>query len=201
MFRLDISDYKAWAYGLKAAGYATNPNYPQLLLKIIEEHKLYVYDSIGLNLKPVFDTIPHTLVSAVPAERAEPEHAGVELQRYSNGPSDRQVFLLNGVKCIVAQQGDTYIALSVDFRLKLDEIYHFNDLTEGAMLKPGDVVYIQRKAKNAQRDFHIVGPGETLQAISQLYGIRLSMLERRNSLSNNEKLVPGSKIRLNSKRD
>ena len=44
LFDLPISDYKGWAHGLKAAGYATNPKYAQLLINIIEEYKLYKYD-------------------------------------------------------------------------------------------------------------------------------------------------------------
>ena len=45
LFDLHVTDYKAWAHGLKAAGYATNPQYAQLLINIIEEYKLYRYDS------------------------------------------------------------------------------------------------------------------------------------------------------------
>ena len=45
LFDLKITDYKGWAHGLKAAGYATNPKYAQLLINIIEEYKLYKYDN------------------------------------------------------------------------------------------------------------------------------------------------------------
>ena len=44
LFDLDPLDYKGWAYGLKAAGYATNPKYPELLIKLIEDNKLYLLD-------------------------------------------------------------------------------------------------------------------------------------------------------------
>lgn len=44
LFDLKITDYKAWAHGLKAAGYATNPKYAQLLIDIIQTYKLYEYD-------------------------------------------------------------------------------------------------------------------------------------------------------------
>jgi flagellum-specific peptidoglycan hydrolase FlgJ len=44
LFELDRDDYKGWAKGLKRAGYATNPKYPQLLINLIEKHKLYKYD-------------------------------------------------------------------------------------------------------------------------------------------------------------
>ena len=52
LFSLDDKDYKAWAYGLKKAGYATNPAYPQLLITIIEEYQLYKYDLSGETLPP-----------------------------------------------------------------------------------------------------------------------------------------------------
>lgn len=44
LFNYWIRDYKAWAIGLKKAGYATNPNYPQLLIDVIERYQLYEYD-------------------------------------------------------------------------------------------------------------------------------------------------------------
>lgn len=48
LFTLEITDYKAWAQGLKEAGYATNPKYPELLVQVIEDLKLYEYDKLGL---------------------------------------------------------------------------------------------------------------------------------------------------------
>lgn len=46
LFDIPVGDYKSWAYGLKAAGYATNPKYAQLLIDIIEEYELYKYDGL-----------------------------------------------------------------------------------------------------------------------------------------------------------
>ena len=45
LFELDILDYKGWAKGLKKAGYATNPRYPQLLIQIIEDNNLHQFDN------------------------------------------------------------------------------------------------------------------------------------------------------------
>ncbi len=47
LFELERTDYKAWAEGLKKAGYATNPNYPQLLINLIEKYELNAYDARG----------------------------------------------------------------------------------------------------------------------------------------------------------
>ena len=46
LFDLDPKDYKAWAHGLKKAGYATNPLYAELLIKIIEDNELYRFDNV-----------------------------------------------------------------------------------------------------------------------------------------------------------
>lgn len=51
LFDLDPIDYKAWAYGLKKAGYATNPQYPALLIKYIETYNLNEYSLIAMNQK------------------------------------------------------------------------------------------------------------------------------------------------------
>ena len=57
MFDLPITDYKAWAHGLKAAGYATNPRYAQQLISIIEAYELYRFDTAedpGISYKKTF---------------------------------------------------------------------------------------------------------------------------------------------------
>src|SRR4051812_10047034 len=40
LFQLDATDYKGWAYGLKKSGYATNPKYPDILIKTNEDFQL-----------------------------------------------------------------------------------------------------------------------------------------------------------------
>ena len=45
LFDYDVTDYKAWAYGLKKAGYATDPSYPAKLIKLIEDYGLSRYDT------------------------------------------------------------------------------------------------------------------------------------------------------------
>ncbi|MFL5787976.1 MAG: glycoside hydrolase family 73 protein, partial [Flavisolibacter sp.] len=40
LFKIDPTDYESWAWGLKKAGYATNPKYPQILIKIINDYNL-----------------------------------------------------------------------------------------------------------------------------------------------------------------
>ncbi|MEI9957532.1 MAG: glucosaminidase domain-containing protein [Ferruginibacter sp.] len=55
LFKLDVKDYKGWAYGLKKAGYATNPSYPQILIKHIEQYNLQQYTLLGADEVPKYD--------------------------------------------------------------------------------------------------------------------------------------------------
>ena len=51
LFQLDPTDYEGWAYGLKKAGYATNPKYPQIIIKLIKDYNLDDYTLIALGRK------------------------------------------------------------------------------------------------------------------------------------------------------
>ncbi len=53
LFTLDPADYEGWAHGLKKAGYASNPKYPQALIKLIEDYQLQEYTFIALGKNPV----------------------------------------------------------------------------------------------------------------------------------------------------
>ncbi|MFS4417504.1 glucosaminidase domain-containing protein [Maribacter sp. 2307ULW6-5] len=46
LFDYKVTDYKAWARGLKRAGYATDPKYPQKLISLIQKYQLYQYDGV-----------------------------------------------------------------------------------------------------------------------------------------------------------
>ena len=51
LFKLEPTDISGWAYGLKRAGYATNPTYPEKLLRVIEDYKLHQYTMLALAIR------------------------------------------------------------------------------------------------------------------------------------------------------
>ena len=51
LFKLDVRDFTSWAFGLKQAGYATNPNYPAQLIKAINDYDLAQYTLIAIEQK------------------------------------------------------------------------------------------------------------------------------------------------------
>ncbi|HWB62513.1 MAG TPA: glucosaminidase domain-containing protein, partial [Chitinophagales bacterium] len=64
LFQLPINDYKSWAYGLKADGYATNPKYSQILISTIELYNLTQYDEIGIARIKENDNHPAAMAAA-----------------------------------------------------------------------------------------------------------------------------------------
>ena len=76
LFKLDVTDFTSWAFGLKQAGYATNPNYPALLIKAINDYDLAQYSLIALeNKKKGIDFVitPAPVTKPVTATTNTPE--------------------------------------------------------------------------------------------------------------------------------
>lgn len=75
LFTYDPTDYKSWAKGLSACGYATNPKYPLILIKAIEDYELYLVDDEALELKERYENgdFEEEKVEEAPAEKPEPQ--------------------------------------------------------------------------------------------------------------------------------
>lgn len=189
LFQLSPTDYVGWAHGLKAAGYATAPDYAQRVIKIIVENKLYLFDS-GVN----------------PDELTMAQRANLSIGNVSNlhkiEIKPHQVISVNNLKAVVAREGDSYEMIAQGFRKKAWEIYSFNDQPEGYRPLKNEVVYLHKKHRKAQKgkDFHRVEAGETMHFISQVYGIRLGLLYKRNKMKSGEEPKTEEVIYLRSKR-
>jgi len=172
LFELEATDYKGWAYGLKKAGYATNPKYAELLIKTIEDNKLYIYDK---------------------------ENYQLQIEKTSHKKLAREIFENNRVKYIITKEGDTYEKITKELGLLRWQLKKYNEkLDENTILNPGEIVYIQPKRKypEAGKKSHIVKKGETLYSISQIYAIKLARLCEINKLEADTKLEEGMIIYL-----
>jgi hypothetical protein len=189
LFQLTPTDYVGWAYGLKAAGYATAPDYAQRVIKIIVENKLYLLDS-GVDIDQL----------------SMAQRANMSIDNVSNllkiELEPHQVVNANHLKAVVARDGDSFEIIAQGFRKKAWEIYQFNDRPEGYRPQKNEVVYIQKKHRKAQKgkDFHRVEPGETMHFISQIYGVRLNLLYKRNKMKPGEEPKTEEVIYLRKKR-
>ncbi len=188
LFKYPITDYKKWAYGLKRAGYATNPRYPQLLISLIERYKLYQYDREA--------PVKHRRGKRYSGPYIEPLPARFALG--GTNVNHRPFYINNGKKLIIVRSGDTFKRLASDFEIGKGKLMRYNDVNRKFILHPGDIIYLQKKAGRSERmyPYHIVKPGETLWEISQLYGIKLSKLRSRNNLPKKYQPPVGTHLRL-----
>ncbi len=192
LFNLDPTDYKGWAYGLKKAGYATDPNYAASLIRIIEEYRLYQYDtSISLSELP-----PTPSESRTPFKITPPK--GSILYTIS---LQRDVLSINGVACIISNGYETYSMLAKEYDLFKNELLRFNDLKKECDIPAGTVIFLEKKHKRSDPNLkmHVVEEGESLYELSQRYGVQLKYLYKYNELHKGDRLVAGSIIKLTDK--
>ncbi len=188
LFELDITDYKAWAHGLRRAGYATNPHYPQLLIKMIEENRLYEID----------EEVLHGPILAETNEEHEeaPAVHPVSFSEFGKGPGHRTLYVMNRRLFVFAGADDTYFKIANDFDIQMSKLYHINDAEPGKQVKQGGPVFIQAKRRRSKIPVHEVKVSESMHDIAQNYGIRLKSLYRMNNMPPGEQPVAGQRIRL-----
>lgn len=180
LFRLKVTDYKGWAHGLKACGYATSPTYATNLINIIEAYRLYQYDT-----QKSYDTfvINHSVASAK-----------VELK----GQQPHRLYSYNKNYYIIARHGDTFASLSKELGVSAYKLALYNERDVVDMLADGDIVYLCKKQKHAAKEYrgryHVVKNGESLYTIAQHYGVRLSRLYVWNGLGLDYSAKVGDKI-------
>lgn len=218
LFRLNSTDYKGWAHGLKKAGYATDPKYPALLIRKIEDYGLHVYDTGGTiaaspaqkaaaRVDQESQTLaPGTVPGGSPSaqQQSGSDRPGTVGEMETEEPikvislASTRIRENNNVEYIIAEEGDTYQSLAEEFQLLSWEISRYNDLPPGAPLKEGQVIYLQPKRSKAARglSIHTVTTGETMYSISQKYAVRLSSLFKMNLMDEGKECVPGQKVRI-----
>ncbi len=189
LFEYKTTDYKSWAKGLKKAGYATNPKYPQLLIKIIERYNLNQYDS---NQKG--KSKKNNIINESESVYISPS----SFKHVDTWSSGRNIYKNNGTKLIIIEKGDTFNGLADEFEIYAWQFRKYNDLSKNHMLKIGEVIYLEKKRRKADKkhSYHKVKSGESLQKISQTYGVRLKRLYKMNNLPKGIQVETGKNIKL-----
>lgn len=168
LFLLASTDYKGWARGLKRCGYATNPHYAQNLIDIIEAYELYRYDNATTRRVEASAALTATSAQGV-KRKVSGAHA---LARYNDN-----------VYCY-ARQGDTWTSLARELGMTAATLAEVNERDRSETLREGDIIYTKKKAKRAEKRFknhpHTVQAGQSLYDLSQLYGVQLKHLIKKN---------------------
>lgn len=179
LFKLKPTDYKGWAHGLKEAGYATNPKYPQQLIDIIQLYKLYEYDKTKKYDKFLTE---HTKTPTTA------EHALHLIKIYNKN------------YYIIARRGDTFRSIGEEIGVSYKKIARYNERDRDDYLREGETIWLKKKQKRAPKEYkkrkHHVRSGESMYSIAQHYGIRLSSLYKMNRLSPDYSLRVGDELKL-----
>ncbi|MFC2099089.1 glycoside hydrolase family 73 protein, partial [Bacteroidota bacterium] len=193
LFELDQTDYKGWAKGLKKAGYATAPKYANLLIQIIQENELHQYDKRRRRTKP---KDPDEGLADV----GDPALGDVDDFEVEVG---RRILVRNRINYIIVKEGDTYQSLTRELDLMPFELAKYNEVQRDSKLSKGQVLYLQPKRGKASVEFrfHTVEEGETMYMISQMYGIKLKKLLKKNLIKPGEEPYPGDIIHLRKKKE
>ncbi|HEY0355173.1 MAG TPA: LysM peptidoglycan-binding domain-containing protein, partial [Flavisolibacter sp.] len=199
LFKLDPTDYEGWAYGLKKAGYATNPKYPQILIKLIRDYNLQDYTLIALGKKTQDDDLVWT------SNEQKDESAGeaklevvVPVQQFEAKNYPSGVFHINETRVVFVEKGTSFLKLAENYNLGLSRLFEFNDMEPEDIAAHDMLLFLQRKRKTGQNEFHTVAAGETLHGIAQVEGIRLENLLAYNQLKPGMQPATGEKLYLHS---
>lgn len=249
LFNLDPTDYKGWANGLKRAGYATNPKYPQIIIRLIEDYHLEDYTLIALGKGN--EIMPRTVISTepMPANIQQPVEAHVrqdppvqpvkqpvpsiiksgekmktetdENQRDQQHIRDDEqkapmviapitmsapqypegVFRINETPVVYVRKGISYLSIATQNNVPLARVFEFNDLPETEFVDKDRLIYLQRKRKTGDHEFHKVEAGESLHDIAQKEALRLESLLEYNLISADQKPAVGELLNLRVKAD
>lgn len=190
LFALDVKDYRGWAHGLKKAGYATNPAYPQILIKNIEKYNLQQYTLAAADEVPVFNSNqyqddkeePATVV-AVPVANTVTMDANTITDAGFSAPYKR-----DGKKVVDARKGTSLLKIAEANNIRLVKLLEFNNLPDG-LLQQDQIIYLEPKPANAvtvvekKQVTHIVQPKEGLYGIAKKYGVTMQQIKDWNQLT------------------
>jgi len=168
LFNLDVTDYKGWATGLKASGYATRSNYAELLIGIIERYQLYDFDKFQSN-KPassnqksaqfVYNGIAAVMVRDGDTYDKITRDNNITMEKlvkYNDLAPDQalktdMILYLKSKKSKgkesyhIVKDGETIYGISQDYGIKLDNLLAMNLMAPNEIPANGEIVYLKQK--------------------------------------------------------
>lgn len=181
LFKLGTTDYKGWARGLKACGYATNPQYADNLINIIELYRLNQYDHAK--------GYDHFMADRYDAH-----------SHLSSPTGFHPITKCNKNYYVVARTGDTFATLAKETGISRRRLARYNERDKNDRLQAGDIIYLKKKQKRAAKGLkgqpHVVKAGESMYSIAQMYGIRLKNLYKMNHMQPDDSIEVGMRLRV-----
>ena len=230
LFDLDPKDYKAWAHGLKKAGYATNPRYAYILIDKIERYKLYEFDNTSkdevyyaiLRLYPNLnsDAVFMAKLSqekqnekVIPPTVKVPYSQGSYAKKQAEVPdmvaANTKTALLKNILVKNHPNGDLkFFVMPVD--ADMSDIAKKFGISEKRLMKyneledsklaKNDIIFLEGKNSSGNKETYKAGIGETMHDIAQKFGIKLKKLYSKNRMEAGQEPRAGQVIYLQSKK-
>lgn len=219
LFELDITDYKGWARGLKAAGYATHPQYANLIINTIEKYNLNSYTLLAQNTKAIdysklnlvaqannkftvtkteqanSTTITATKTDINSGFAANNAPRNSTRTQSNNAITYYELTTKNGLKGFYVQQGDHLLGYADKFNIRYSKLLKNNELAD-APVSHDMFIYLDKKLDKGLEKTYTVEDGETLIAVSQETGVSIEKLKYYNNLVDGVEPQVGSVLNL-----
>lgn len=192
-FEIAVEDYEGWARRLKECGYATDPLYPQKLIKIIEDYELYNLAAGQPVGKPEIKGEPKKPLKAAVVHRSEPimvvnNEPEPQYEKQLSAKEEREQFLLahpkrraNGVAYVEAREGDTYANVAFRLNMRERDLREYNDAL-GRDMAEGDRVYIANKKNVGVNTYVWTYPGLSFWKLCQEEGVHMEAVQKLNNM-------------------
>ena len=223
LFLLDSKDYKAWAHGLKKAGYATNPRYAYILIDKIEKYKLFEFDFIKkeqvteklLALYPDLVNDKDFLAKNLPTPKIE-DAPKVVIDAPEPVKLTKQEVLLSILMKAHPNEALKYIVIPIEpdyddasevnlediskkYGVSISKLMKWNELSSQT-LKEGQILFLEKKNSSGSIDTYRAEKGESMYSISQKFAIRLDKLYDKNRMEYGDKVKEGQIIYLKNRK-
>lgn len=184
LFDFETTDYKAWANGLKKAGYATDPSYATKLIKVIEDYDLAKYD----RMKPSdFDDVSQTVA----------EQAPLEEQPLSSSKKTRKVRVKKVRSAAVAPDATIAEEVIPESPSALEEAVKYEN-------KSAETLHFSLSRQVFEKNgvpFVLSEEGDTYSSLAESNNLFITEILKYNDLSITKPLEPGTVVYLQAKKN
>ncbi len=223
LFQLDPKDYKSWAYGLKKAGYATNPRYAYILIDKIEKYRLFEFDNVNkeqvheklLLLYPELvndkdflvknftltkvQEVPKVVIDApepVKMTKEEVLHT-IAVKSHPNGNLNYIIIPIEPDYDDASEASLEDIAKKYD--VSTSKLKKWNELFSDN-LKEGQILFLEKKNTKGSVETYKAEKGDNIYTIAQKFAIRLDKLYAKNRMEIGDKVKEGQLVYLQRKK-
>ena len=211
LFSLNKLNDTGWAKGLQKAGYATNKDYPQQLLKIINEYNLHEYSKQAIeNPSPVkiqlnqqadinfsqskYDKSTTKSTTKVNTENIKNKNQNQPFIAKNQPYQYSEEFSINNKKVLYVREGTALLSIAIKNNIPYNNLIKYNDMEDIEILSKDQLIFLELKAKKAFKQYEIYNAQNSIYEIAQQNGIKKNKINLYNKNKNLDSLKEGDTI-------